>query len=598
IMIISFFGEFRALETGVALLLIFSIVKMFELNNIRDYYLFLVINLLMVVAQLLTVYSLSILVYAFAYCVFLYLFINYIKSENDKKEIKAQRNKALREIFYWSIPVSVIFFLVFPRLLIGNIFFNTVKQKNKTGFANELNPGSLSKVINDPTPVFRASFLSEKKVTVPLMYWRGGVLESTDGFNWRPGPISRITMRRKKRSKAKIKYRIDFENFQSSTLFLLKNTFQVDMLSRGYLKRGVADNFEVRVLSNQKIKYQGVVSNGEALKLSSKKRKRLTQIPQRIKDSQFYQWATSLKENKINEVIGRYQEYLGENKFTYTLSPGLMNRDSPLDDFFFNKRTGLCEHFASSLAMLLRIKKIPTRIVVGFHGGIYNNLSDYFIIRNEDAHAWLEYWEDAKGWSRVDPTSFVAPDRLSFGAFTFNQLEELGEGEDMEAFFKRQNSSIVQEIRFAIDMIYYRLNNSFINYDFDSQKDFFQKFKFFQKNMRGKLIFLLIAFIVAVSFALTYFVKNTSSKVNRAHAIYQKLCRKLSKKYGLTVKPARNPNIVFNNLLKHDKFSFDTVKLWEEFALNYNDILFNTRRDKNKDKDKLKRLKLILKALT
>ena len=76
--------------------------------------------------------------------------------------------------------------------------------------------------------------------------------------------------------------------------------------------------------------------------------------------------------------------------------------------FFFRTRSGFCEHYTSAFGELMRIEKIPTRMVVGYHGGEYNSYGGFYQINQSNAHAWDEVWVDEKReWRRVDPTMVI-----------------------------------------------------------------------------------------------------------------------------------------------------------------------------------------------
>lgn len=97
------------------------------------------------------------------------------------------------------------------------------------------------------------------------------------------------------------------------------------------------------------------------------------------------------------------EQYLYTN-FDYTLElPGLREPD-PLAHFLFERKKGHCEYFASSMAMMLRTLGIPSRVVNGFRGGEYNDLSGSYIIREKDAHSWVEAYFPEYGWVTFDPT--------------------------------------------------------------------------------------------------------------------------------------------------------------------------------------------------
>jgi hypothetical protein len=102
-----------------------------------------------------------------------------------------------------------------------------------------------------------------------------------------------------------------------------------------------------------------------------------------------------------------------EAKFYYSLSPPPLGTN-PVDDFLFSTREGFCEHFASALATLARAGGLPARVVVGYQGGELNPFADYWIVRQANAHAWVEVWLDG-AWRRVDPTAAVAPERIERG---------------------------------------------------------------------------------------------------------------------------------------------------------------------------------------
>ena len=86
-----------------------------------------------------------------------------------------------------------------------------------------------------------------------------------------------------------------------------------------------------------------------------------------------------------------------------------------VDDFLFNTRAGFCGHYASAFALLMRGAGVPARVVTGYLGGEWNPIGGYFLVRQSDAHAWAEVWLAGRGWTRIDPTAVVAPERLRRG---------------------------------------------------------------------------------------------------------------------------------------------------------------------------------------
>lgn len=94
--------------------------------------------------------------------------------------------------------------------------------------------------------------------------------------------------------------------------------------------------------------------------------------------------------------------YLLRN-FRYFQRPEEIGRVMTVDEFLLRERRGHCEYFAAGMVALLTARNIPARIVGGFYGGQLNPLTNYFVVRRTDAHAWVEMW-DGREWLTFDPT--------------------------------------------------------------------------------------------------------------------------------------------------------------------------------------------------
>ena len=92
------------------------------------------------------------------------------------------------------------------------------------------------------------------------------------------------------------------------------------------------------------------------------------------------------------------------DQFEYTLDNPSGGTPDPLADFLFDSKAGHCEYFATSQAVMLRILGIPSRVVNGFRRGEYNEFGNYFIVRQSDAHSWVEAFFPGAGWIEFDPT--------------------------------------------------------------------------------------------------------------------------------------------------------------------------------------------------
>lgn len=96
--------------------------------------------------------------------------------------------------------------------------------------------------------------------------------------------------------------------------------------------------------------------------------------------------------------------------FRYTLQPGRLPEQAPLDAFLFERRRGFCGHYASSFTALMRAAGVPARVVSGYRGGRWIQPlggEGYLDLRQSDAHAWSEVWLEGSGWVSVDPSGWI-----------------------------------------------------------------------------------------------------------------------------------------------------------------------------------------------
>jgi protein-glutamine gamma-glutamyltransferase len=89
---------------------------------------------------------------------------------------------------------------------------------------------------------------------------------------------------------------------------------------------------------------------------------------------------------------------------------------APLDAFLFDTKEGYCQHFSGAMALLLRMGGVPARVVTGFSPGGFSKRRDAWIVRDTDAHAWVEAWFDELGWVTYDPTPDLTPARSQIAA--------------------------------------------------------------------------------------------------------------------------------------------------------------------------------------
>ena len=98
--------------------------------------------------------------------------------------------------------------------------------------------------------------------------------------------------------------------------------------------------------------------------------------------------------------------------FSYTEKPPAAPPGvEPLESFLLDTKAGYCQHFSAGMALLLRMGGIPARVATGFSPGGYSKRKQAWIVRDTDAHSWVEAWFDDYGWVTMDPTPSETPAR-------------------------------------------------------------------------------------------------------------------------------------------------------------------------------------------
>ena len=92
--------------------------------------------------------------------------------------------------------------------------------------------------------------------------------------------------------------------------------------------------------------------------------------------------------------------------YTYTLTPPVPKDASTdaLQSFLFDGKAGYCEYFATAMGDMLRAEGIPTRLVNGFGPGAYDSRVKQYVVKESDAHTWVESYFPGYGWIPFEPT--------------------------------------------------------------------------------------------------------------------------------------------------------------------------------------------------
>jgi transglutaminase-like putative cysteine protease len=313
-----------------------------------------------------------------------------------------------------SVPLAALAFLFFPRFA-GQFWALERGGQASTGLTDEMAPGSIGSLAIEYDPAFRVHFEGAPPPRAAL-YFRGPVLNSFDGFTWRREHGRSYPREEIEVAGPPVRYRITLE--PSYRRFMVTLDTIVEPPRRGVFfahdrqLTAIGDITQVR--SYDAISYLRVRSTTP---LSASARRYETRL-----DTDHNPRARALaleiraRSGSDAEYSRAVLDWFGRQGLEYTLDPGRTSVDS-VDSTLFDNKRGFCAHFASAYAMMMRAAGVPARVVTGYLGGEWNPAGNYLIVRQSDAHAWTEVWLDGEGWTRIDPTVVVAPERLQRGIF-------------------------------------------------------------------------------------------------------------------------------------------------------------------------------------
>jgi transglutaminase-like putative cysteine protease len=309
-------------------------------------------------------------------------------------------------------PLALCGFLFIPRLD-SPLWRTPIDAGSRTGIGDTMSPGSVQNLLIDDSPAFRVGF-DDMPPKRNQLYWRGPVLADFDGTTWRrgfhpPGAAADALTA----AAGVIGYEVTLEANDQPWLFALDMPIDIPAETRrGHdmsllRRRPVTDLLRYRMRSA--LSYRLDSNLPPAL------RKAMLALPTGFNPRALAQGRAWRNELHDDNAIVRAALDQFHDTFFYTLAAPPLGRDS-VDDFLFVTKRGFCEHYASAFVVLMRAAGIPARVVTGYQGGYFNTVGNYLLVRQSDAHAWAEVWLAERGWTRVDPTAMVSPQRVEFGA--------------------------------------------------------------------------------------------------------------------------------------------------------------------------------------
>ncbi|MCF6179373.1 MAG: DUF3488 and transglutaminase-like domain-containing protein [Geopsychrobacter sp.] len=296
-----------------------------------------------------------------------------------------------------SLLLMLVLFVILPRTQTPLWDFLNPAKNSVAGFSEEVRPGSLANLAMTGTPAFRAEMA---EIAAQELYWRGLVLNKTDGRRWRrdktvPTDVRIFTT-------AQTETQTIYSEPRSDS-YLPSLDLPID-ISKIRHKRSSDNTFKTELRPDKRYRYQVRFARDGRLKLKENiDRAFYLQLPKQ-RSQRLQAVATDIASRSDTEAkIKALKDFYIRQKLSYAVR-NLQLSDTPSDTFLFESKRGYCEYFASSFALLLRMSGVPARLVGGYLGGRYNELGGYYLVDEDMAHVWVEALNDDNRWQRIDPS--------------------------------------------------------------------------------------------------------------------------------------------------------------------------------------------------
>ncbi len=413
--VVARFRTLNGLTAGTALLMLMGAAKLLETRRRRDQYVVIGAALFLLLAACLDrqallrapLYLLHVWICCAAFAVVSYGQAAVGEHGFSNRHAVRLAGRAL----LFAVPFALVLFLFFPRLP-GAFWALPRSEAATTGLGDSMSPGSITELTASYDIAFRARFSGQPPPQQEL-YWRGPVLHEFDGYTWRRTNGSFYRRQPREYLGAAYRYQISLEPSSQRWWFALDTPS-----SRPDPKVFFTDDYEI-VSTEPVTQMTTYAAVSYTRTRSTEPLFRLTQhrdSPPPPHNDKTNAFARELRGRAGTDgaYVDAVLDFLRKGGFEYSLTPPRLGPDS-VDDFLFRTRRGFCGHFASAFVALMRAGGVPAHVVTGYLGGEWNPVGGYFIVRQSDAHAWAEVWLNGRGWTRVDPTAVVEPERLTRG---------------------------------------------------------------------------------------------------------------------------------------------------------------------------------------
>ncbi len=514
------YGSLLGRDAGVALLIVLAGFKFLESRRERDYYILTALGFFLIVTNFF--FSQTIGTAGYMLVVVLCLLGGLIDLNDPRQALPVPGKLRHAGIMLaQALPLMLIVFVLFPRLPGPLWGIPEDAHAGVTGLDEFMTPGSISLLSDSDEVAFRVNFEGEAPPPAEL-YWRGPVLWDTDGRKWMPGrdreqSDSRVTARGEP-----VDYQITIEPHNRKWIFALEmpaeappdthlnHSHQLLNEDRIHQRR----RYDLAAYTDYRLTGADDADLERALSLPPNQHPKAVALAQ--------EWREQGLDTQA--IIDKALAMFHDQRFYYTLNPPRLTGDT-VDQFLFDTKEGFCEHYAAAFTVLMRAAGIPTRVVTGYQGGQLNPVGDYYIVRQHDAHAWTEVWQNGS-WQRVDPTEAVSPARIRDGinsALPETVDQPLGLNND--SWMGRALATL----RNNWDAINNQWNQWVLGYTQTRQRDLLNRMGIDYGNWQELAAWLAGAIGLFLTATALWILGRRTGTTDSARRLYDRFCRKLAR---------------------------------------------------------------------
>jgi transglutaminase-like putative cysteine protease/uncharacterized protein (DUF58 family) len=527
-------GGLIGLEPGMSLVLGLIALKALESTSRRDFFVLMLLTWFVALCGLFISQALLAASVAVVLCLVAAAAAAVLYSEDHMRWRLAFKRIGL--IALQGVPLVALLFLFFPRVQGGFRLSLKGSSMGAAGFSEDFDPGDFAKLNDNHDSAFRAEFLEGASPKPADRYWRGCVLWDCNGLAWRKGSVFAVEPRAQRAPEGALRHRVTIQPHGARWVFALDHPIfaprDTTLDPGGYLQSTRPINRSTRfdVVS---------VTGFQDRTLRKEQRAAGLRVPQNL-PPETRKLAESWKAAGSDaQILVRGIQWFQAQGFTYSLSPDRYKGAYALDEFLFHRRTGFCSHYAAAFATLMRLAGVPARVVIGYQGGEYNPHGNYFLVRQNDAHAWCEVWIEGRSWQRVDLTQQLAPSRIESGSESFRDaVEALTGGFRAPAGL----ADLFGAVRMIWDNLNYQWDARVVAFDEDAQFEFLA---YMGLNNLPRPVLLLGIFSVAALLlggAGLWLRGVTRPKRDAAGEAWARACAQIARVSGVVREPWEGPH--------------------------------------------------------